>query len=311
MQGYALAALATGLVLTLWPCVPAGAGESGPAVVIREGARPIFEYRHSDVPFKPYVKQFFTPAGVNMLRDAPHDHLHHHALMFAVGIDGVDFWSEVKGCGRQVHGDVQVFGTVRGGQTVMDGLRDGHLAWNTAAGETLATEARAVRMHDGRELGASLLTWRTALKPAQGKASIKVHGSHYFGLGMRLVESMDNVGTFSAADRNEPGETVRGDERLRRGRWCAYTAPVDGKPVTVAMFDHPKNPRPAWWFTMTKPFAYLSATLNLHREPLIVKADETLLLRYGVAAWDGGVDAKRIDDLYARWLVLVDKGEKP
>jgi hypothetical protein len=63
--------------------------------------------------------------------------------------------------------------------------------------------------------------------------------------------------------------------------------------------------RPAWWFIMAKPFAYMSATLNLHREPLVVEAGKPLTLIYGVAVWDGKVKAEAIEKLYARWLELV------
>ncbi|MHC4656117.1 MAG: DUF6807 family protein, partial [Planctomycetota bacterium] len=55
------------------------------------------------VPFKPYVQQLFSPAGVNILRDAPADHLHHHALMFAVKVNGVNFWEETPTAGKQLH----------------------------------------------------------------------------------------------------------------------------------------------------------------------------------------------------------------
>ncbi len=125
-------------------------------------------------------------------------------------------------------------------------------------------------------------------------------GSHYFGLGMRFLESMDKIGWFRNAD-DRPGEVVRGDERLVQSAWCAYSAEANGKPVTVAMFDHPHNPRPAMWFTMAKPFAYLSATLNLHEQPLIVSSGEPLLLRYGVALWDGRISSESIDRFYHRW----------
>ncbi len=95
-------------------------------------------------------------------------------------------------------------------------------------------------------------------------------GSHYHGLGLRFVRSMDATGEFRNPD-NDPGVIFRGEERLTRSRWCAYTAQADGKTVTAAMFDHPDNPRyPATWFTMAKPFAYMSATLRLHEEPLKV-----------------------------------------
>jgi hypothetical protein len=40
---------------------------------------------------------------VNVLRDSPADHKHHHGLMFAVAADGVDFWSENPNCGRQLN----------------------------------------------------------------------------------------------------------------------------------------------------------------------------------------------------------------
>jgi serine protease Do len=68
------------------------------------------------------------------------------------------------------------------------------------------------------------------------------------------------------------------------------------------MFDHPQNPRhPATFFTMTKPFAYLSATLNLHKEPLKVVSDKPLVLRYAVAVWDGKVETEQIDKCYRQW----------
>ena len=35
--------------------------------------------------------------GENLLRDAPHDHLHHHALMYGIRVNGVNFWEETPG----------------------------------------------------------------------------------------------------------------------------------------------------------------------------------------------------------------------
>jgi hypothetical protein len=56
---------------------------------------------------------------------------------------------------------------------------------------------------------------------------------------------------------------------------------------------------------MPKAFGYLSATLNLHKEPLTVEAGKPLTLTYGVAVWDGKVKADEIEKLYTRWLELV------
>ena len=53
---------------------------------------------------------------------------------------------------------------------------------------------------------------------------------------------------------------------------------------------------------MSKPFAYLSATLNLYREPLKIASQEPLVLRYAVALWDGNVDDNVIEQVYQRWI---------
>ena len=46
-------------------------------------------------------------------------------------------------------------------------------------------------------------------------------------------------------------------------------------------------------FRMLDPFAYLSATLNLYKEPLEIVAGKPLELAYGVALWDGEIPAER------------------
>ena len=63
--------------------------------MVESGAREVLRYRRGDVRFKPYVKSLVTPKGVNVLLDAPADHLHHHGLMLAIGVGAVDFWSEL------------------------------------------------------------------------------------------------------------------------------------------------------------------------------------------------------------------------
>ena len=148
-----------------------------------------------------------------------------------------------------------------------------------------------------RSLGEDLETELSSLNVRQADVL-----RHYFGLGLRFVTSMDNVGQFFNAT-GQPGKTVRGTERLVRATWCAYTAPVDGKPVTVALFDHPDNARhPATWFTMTQSFAYIAATLNLSEQPLTLSADRPLRLRYGLALWDGEVSPDAVQQAYQQWV---------
>ncbi len=63
---------------------------TGPqSIAVTLADKPVLDYRFANVPFKPYVEKLYTPSGVNVLRDSPHDHQHHHALMFALGVNGV------------------------------------------------------------------------------------------------------------------------------------------------------------------------------------------------------------------------------
>jgi hypothetical protein len=281
---------------------------------MRAGSAALLQYRYGDVAFKPYVRELFTPGGLNVLLDSPPDHGHHHALMFACAVNNVDFWGEAVGPvdghferlpGKQQSlrfDDVAVIGPV--------GHRWARFAesirWvSQPNNEPLLMEHRTVTAGQTGQPAVTFLTWESKLTVPEGKESATLTGSHYHGLGMRFVRSMDVNGQFRNPD-NDPGIIFRGEERLARSRWCAYTAQVDGKTVTAAMFDHPDNPRhPATWFMMAQPFAYLSATMRLHEEPLKVRAGKPLTLRYGVALWDGRPEVAQIDKLYRQWTAMT------
>jgi hypothetical protein len=270
------------------------------SVVVRAGDVPLARYRYSNVPFKPYVKELFTPSGLNLLLDAPSDHLHHHALMFAVAVDGTNFWEETPTAGKQAHGGFAEVLIAEHGGWPSAGFTE-RVHWIPSVGQGALTEQRIIDICQAGDLGATLLTWRSELRVPKGKQSVTLSGSHYFGLGMRFVRSMDGGEFFNAAGKE--GTIFRGEERLVQANWCAYTATPGGKPVTVAMFGHPDNPRqPTIWFMMAQPFAYLSGTMGLHTEPLTIAADKPLVLRYAVAAWDGPVEKDRIDQAYQRVL---------
>jgi len=274
-------------------------------VSIFDGDRLVLRYRYGNVPMKPYVDQLLSPAGTQILRDSPHDHKHHHGLMYALAVDGVDFWGEVDASyGKEEHKSLRdVKHAVRDGDSFAGFVEE--LNWvGPGSDRPLLVERRAVGVRQDSDLSATLVEWQCRIETPPGKDSISLTGSHYFGLGMRFLPSMDSGGRHFNAD-DKPGEVVRGDEWLTAVKWCAYAAKADGKPVTVAIFDHPDNLRhPAKMFTMSTPFAYLSATLDLWKQPITVTAGHALELSYGVALWDGEVDKATVEKCYQRWLKL-------
>jgi hypothetical protein len=226
--------------------------------------------------------------------------------MFAVEVDKADYWAETNSSGKQVpDGELAMSdGPAPGGVTSLRIAQ--RLRWIPAGGDGPAvTEKRHLVIYAGIAPAATLITWRSRLEPAPGRDKVTITGSHYQGLGMRFVTSMDGAETFLHA-AGAVGPVVRGSEHVTPSAWTAYAAAADGKPVTAALFDHPKNVRaPAGMFTMFKPFSYLSATPNVWKQPLEVKAGEFLDLRYGVAVLDGQAGREALEALHRTWLALA------
>lgn len=271
-------------------------------VTILAGDKPLVRYRYADVPFKPYADQLFTPAGINILRDSPSDHKHHHGLMFAVAADGVNYWEEKEeSSGRQIHQDLSsiAFDTIDSFQRARFTET---LVWTPPGSKKPSIrEIRTIQALRSNDLKATLITWTSRMELLPDIKQASLTGSNYFGLGSRFLASMDKDGTFILPD----GKATALATNDTRAPWCAYTAVADGKPVTIAMFDHPDNPRhPANWFTMNTPFAYLSATLDLDNDALALDAGKPLVIQYGVALWDGKASPESINKLYGTWVPL-------
>ncbi len=183
-------------------------------VSVKAGQQPVLVYQYSERPRKPYLKELFSPGGVNVLRDAPADHLHHHGLMFAVAVDGVDFWSENEKCGRQRHVGPGVRGGVPGATFTQQ------VDWMGPDGQTLLLrERRTIEVGRMPEAGPTLLRWRSRLEVPSGKPSVTLSGSPYFGLGMRFVQSRWTWG--------ERSETPTG----RRASRAPTTSEAPGAPT--------------------------------------------------------------------------------
>ncbi|MGQ9651897.1 MAG: DUF6807 family protein, partial [Phycisphaerae bacterium] len=285
------------------------------SITLRLGDRPVGRYRYAEVPFKPYLQELRTPSGINILRDAPFDHLHHHGLMFAVAVDGVNFWEEKPGFGKQEHLAIRDLFAGHSSGLACASFKE-ELAWRSG-GKGLLHETRAIRVLADPAGKASLVSWTAEFRDlgpdgrtaGAGCPAVTFSGERYYGLGMRFVTSMDKTGQFFNAD---DGKGVEGTND-KQSRWCVYTAEAEGRPVTVAMFDHPTNARhPANWFTMLEPFSYLCATLGLQHEQLALgraasqpaepqASVSPFRLSYGVAVWEGNVRRDEIERVYTLW----------
>lgn len=241
--------------------------------------------------YKPYVKEFSTLKGRNIFRDAPFDHLHHHALMYAIRANGVNFWEETAGCGFEK--PVETSGWQEGksadGQPQFT-LRQ-TLHWLAPADATLADTIPAAILVEHRTLTVTVnepqkevaLHWKGEFDVGPRTNQVILTGANYNGLGMRFLKEFDPL----AKHLNEGGAPdLNGRQDVSKHKWASVSFDQPGQPVTAVLFGHPGNTRgDAWFFTMRDPFAYLSATQNLDREPLVYRAGEKWQVNYLVTLY--------------------------
>jgi len=272
----------------------------GTLVSLNKGEQTFVEYRFSNDDFKPYVQVLRSPGGINVLRDRPYDHLHHRGLMFAVNMNHIEFWGQgwsMGSLGQQIYDADSLHLDIKTNSLT------GDLSWNSLEfKKNIIEEHRKVQLMDSNGVKATLLAWESTFSVPVGHANAIWKGDHYHGLGMRFAKEMDESDQFFFAKDAQKPEHVRGVEFLTRASWAAYYSMSEGQKVTVAMFDAPANPRyPAHWFTMYKPFSFLSATINSYREPFEIKAGQAARFRYGIAVFDGHEEVEDIERLYHHW----------
>lgn len=274
-------------------------GEAPPPLSLRAaGGAQVALSQAAANPNKPYIAQLFAPGEkpLALLDDSPPDHFHHHGLMFGIGVDDTDFWAEkgFKNAGRQ---EPAATHPTKAG----DGFSQ-QLKWLATDGAGLLDESREVRVRTTGTGNDTVhwLDWQSTLSPATGRETVRLKGSHYFGLGMRFLPAW--TGTAEFLWPNTTGQkVVRGDEKLTPGAWGAARCEIDGRPITVLMIDHPANSRAARWFTMGEPFCYLSAALGLDTEPATLAKGEHWTLRYGIAVISGPANPDRLAQLAEEW----------
>ena len=259
---------------------------------ITYGGKPVLVYEFNPRQFKPYVKALNTLGGQGILRDAPSDHLHHHALMYAIAVNGLNFWEEVSGSGveKPVQSPPPELGTSPDGLPQATIRQTIH--WLAPQDAFLPDSPKLALLVEQRTLVLTVneatkevaLRWKSAFEVGGKTNTVALTGSTYFGLGMRFLQELDAVAEQFNADGQPDLSGTKQD--LSPHAWSAVAFKRPDAPATIALFDHPSNARsPAVFFTMARGFAYLSATQALDKEPLVYRTGDKFELNYLVATY--------------------------
>ncbi len=259
------------------------AGQATSRIPLKSGGKTVAVYQ-KDGKCKPFIEKLYTPAGVQVLRDSSPLRPHHHSLMFAHKADQTEFWGEYgPNCGFEI--PVKLEST--------ESSIKSELNWIRPDGEVLLKEHREITVEyvPGADGGQPqcVLTWKTVLTPAGDKPVLLNGHNAYFGLGLRFVADLDTGARFFNSTGVHDGKIVRDDERVKPCQWFGITGKVEGKPITLIIYDQPGNTRPMTGYTMGdagKTSAYMSATMATREKPIELKPGESLTACYKIVVTD-------------------------
>jgi hypothetical protein len=288
----------------------------------------VTRYHVGEAVAKPYLWPLNAPGGVPVTRGWPmqtglpketKDHVHQKSAWFChgdvipdgielkqkvKGVKGVDFWSETPNHGKIVCVSVGEPTAERNMAWVATKNE-----WRTADGVKIMDEDRTVTVRDLGDARLVILDidLHASVCPItfgdtkEGSMGIRVNDE------FRLALTPANP---AAAVTSADGSTARAPARDnlpmwgKRSDWHDYSGSVDGKPVGIALFDHPKNsPRAAWHtraygLMAANPFGRASFPGLTGDEAKLAKG-ESLKLRYGILVHGGDAKDGKVAERYA------------
>lgn len=276
------------------------------AVTFSLGQKTLAVY-HNKLDPMPHVHFLYTLGGVNVIAgdSSKLPHPGHWGVFFGTYLtdagNRLDFF---HGSAKEVPSTAKLFRAEIRGAKKTGFSQD--LTWRstTAATKVLLKESRSVATYQHADLAnVTVLEWQSELSCPEAVDKVVLQGYDFAGLGVRMLNAAGDI--FGEDQRCDAGQ----NNRWIKGAWLAYVYyPEEGKQVTVAVYDHPGNPRhPKNWCGLNKPyeFGYVGPGLNLDNDPYTVRAGHPMKLRYCAAAWDGKVGKTEVAAVMAKWCELT------
>lgn len=272
------------------------------AWIVSHNGQTLLRYEFNPRQYKPYIAEFSAPGYRNLLRDAPADHLHHHGLMYAIKVNGLNFWEEVSGNGvqRVVETGMSATGLPGSLRQVIHWVapQDAFLADTTPA--ALLIEDRTLVLTWDPTKQEAALEWKAEFEVGNKTNVVTLTGASYHGLGMRFLQELDAFADHSYAGRKPDLSSNR--QEVSPAKWAAVSFAAPDLHATIALVPHPANARgDGAFFSMLTPFAYLSATQGLDKEPLVYHTGDKFKLRYLLLVYPEMKSTEALEARARRW----------
>ena len=218
---------------------------------------------------KPILFPVFAPGQISMTRDWPikpetagesHDHPHHKSMWVGHKINGIDFWTEKGG----------IVQTTAVTTKFADQTRNAILAQSKWVKRTNAEKVLTDETvyWFGGDADSRWINCLIDFQATQGDLVFEDTKEGLFAIrthpDLRLTANA-SAGVKQVFGKAINSEGVTGKEVWgKRAKWILYFGSVDGKPVSLAMYDHPSNLRyPTTW--MARDYGLIAANpFGLH-----------------------------------------------
>ena len=279
--------------------------------------RKLLTYAFATNQFKPYVRELSSLRGDDVIRDAPADHLHHHGLMYATRVNGVNFWEERDQPGHQRHIKLLSQGTSRSASGLPQASFTELIHWVPDGEHTRADTTPVALLVERRTLTLTVdeaheeiaLAWHAWFEVGTRTNRVTLHGSDYNGLGLRLPAAWDQVARYENSE-NAP-YPAGGKPGAVPARWGAVSHTKDGRTIQVTLFASPRSHAGTnSFFAMTEPFTYLAATQGLNKTPLEYRAGDRFAIDYLVLVYSGARTATQLETRYQSWAGELKPNER-
>jgi hypothetical protein len=260
---------------------------------------------------KPYLHPLRTADGTVITRSWPmeavegetKDHPHHEGVWFTHGdVNGYDLWANTKKGPKQglVVADEAV--------VVKDGKTQGSITatyrWQDPNGKPLLREDRTITFYDDPANRVIDFDIRLTALDQPVKFGDTKEGTFAIRLTDALTEKK-GTGTMVNAQGAKTMQEVWG----KPSPWVDYSGTVSGKPVGVAIFDHPSNPKhPTTWHA--RDYGLFAANPfgdhDFYKDPardgsITIQPGKHIRFRYRVVVHPGLTDAAQLQKLYGQY----------
>jgi hypothetical protein len=306
--------------------MPVKMKRQGNRVEISIGGQPFTTFYFGPEAPKPYLHPLRSAQGIVVTRGFPMrkdipgestDHPHHRAMYFAHGdINGIDFWSEAQF-------EEKTTEVAQGVQYTSEGLPHGRTVFKKLDEIQGGKDSGALRANfslvgpDGKPIAEETQTYTFSGDAAARiidceftikalDSPVKMGDTKEGTFAIRVVKALEDPGGHMLNSEGGVGE-----EQIwgKRASWVDYSGSVEGKPLGIAIFDHPSNPKhPTYWHARkyglfaVNPFGEHDFYNDKSRDGSItISPGDSLTFRYRVLIHDGDAAEAKVAEAYARY----------